>query len=277
MDLTLEDAGTYAVQVYSAAGSAPLQSAQLTVLDVELSHASVDGGYAPGQPGQIINSLRHGDGLTVSQLSWSVLPPAAVDDVAWRFVASDGDSAAASRPVADETDLFEWTWTTIPVSPLTFTYTTTVPANASGTPAFTAMVNLTVNGVAIEALVPPEPLRLDRLATHHSADTDADFAISLTELLRVIELYNTRFGTTRTGRYRLDGNTADGFAADSTIGAGTATALSVFHSADSDRDGFMSLTELLRVIELYNTRAGTTRTGRYHVDPATTDGFAPGA
>jgi hypothetical protein len=30
------------------------------------------------------------------------------------------------------------------------------------------------------------------------------------------------------------------------------------------------------VIELYNFREGTTRTGRYHVQPGTEDGFATG-
>lgn len=37
-----------------------------------------------------------------------------------------------------------------------------------------------------------------------------------------------------------------------------------------------SLFELTRVIELYNTRSGTTRTGRYHVQAGTEDGFAAG-
>jgi hypothetical protein len=31
-----------------------------------------------------------------------------------------------------------------------------------------------------------------------------------------------------------------------------------------------------RVIELYNVRSGTTRTGAYHVQAGTEDGFAPG-
>ncbi|MBI5767101.1 MAG: hypothetical protein HZA93_04850, partial [Verrucomicrobia bacterium] len=42
------------------------------------------------------------------------------------------------------------------------------------------------------------------------------------------------------------------------------------------RDGRINLAELLRVIELYNHRAGTVRTGQYHVQSGTEDGFAPG-
>ncbi len=275
-DLTLADAGTYAVEVSNAAGAAPVQSAQLTVLDVELSHAAVSSGYVPGAAVEITNTVRVGDGLSVSQLTWSVLPPPPIESQDWSFESSAGDTSAATRPTAGDTDLFEWNWTTVSTSPLSFTYTTTAPGNASGSVSFTAMANLTVNGNAIDAMVRPDPLQLEPQATQHSADIDGDFALNLPELLRVIELYNTRFGTTRTGRYRLDGSSEDGFAPDSTSGAGEPTTLGEFHSADSDRDGLVSLAELLRVIELYNTREGTTRTGRYHIDGSSEDGFAPG-
>ncbi len=56
----------------------------------------------------------------------------------------------------------------------------------------------------------------------------------------------------------------------------TATAAPRWHSADSDRDGAISLVELTRVIELYNQRTGTVRAGKYHVEPTSEDGFAPG-
>jgi hypothetical protein len=106
-------------------------------------------------------------------------------------------------------------------------------------------------------------------ARFHSADMNFDWHLSLLELLRVIDLYNTRSGTTRTGDYHEDSASIDGFAP----GVGT---LTHFHSADSNQDGKLSLIELLRVIDLYNTRSGTTRTGDYHPQSATVDGFAPG-
>jgi hypothetical protein len=69
--------------------------------------------------------------------------------------------------------------------------------------------------------------------------------------------------------------TEDGFAQDAAATANQT--LTHYHSADSNRDGQISLGELTRVIELYNTRSGTVRTGQYHVSPTPSeDGFAPG-
>ena len=92
----------------------------------------------------------------------------------------------------------------------------------------------------------------------------------------MIELYNTRFGSTRTGRYRLAESSGDGFDPDSRDPV-QGEVNGRFHSADVDRDGRLSLSELLRVIELYNTRSGSTRTGAYRIESGTDDGFAPGA
>ncbi len=112
---------------------------------------------------------------------------------------------------------------------------------------------------------------------YHSADTNQDFSFNLLELTRVIELYNTRLGTTRTGRYRLQTGTEDGFASDPLTADNATVTLAAYHSADSNRDGKISLFELTRIIELYNTRRGTVRTGELHVDRTTEDGFASGA
>ncbi len=115
-------------------------------------------------------------------------------------------------------------------------------------------------------------------AAHHSADLDADFSISLLELTRVIELYNTRNGTTRTGGYRVLDGGEDGFASDSSVAPeGPAAVLTRYHSADTSRDGRIDLRELTRVIELYNFRRGTVRTGDYHSRAGTEDGFTGGA
>jgi len=107
-------------------------------------------------------------------------------------------------------------------------------------------------------------------SSSYSGDSDGDWKLGLPELLRMMELYNAVENGQRTGAYHTDATTADGFAP----GAGTR---SRYHSADTNRDGLIGLTELLRAIELYNTMDGTTRTGAYHIDPTTEDGYAPGA
>ena len=68
----------------------------------------------------------------------------------------------------------------------------------------------------------------------------------------------------------------DGFAPDSARSAGTVAILEKYHSADSNRDGRIDLLELTRVIELYNYRNGSLRTGEYREATGTEDGFAPG-
>jgi hypothetical protein len=50
-------------------------------------------------------------------------------------------------------------------------------------------------------------------ARYHSADTNSDWQLSLLELLRIIDLYNTRSSTTRTGGYHEQSGMIDGFAA----------------------------------------------------------------
>ncbi|MEN9637793.1 MAG: hypothetical protein RL077_6197, partial [Verrucomicrobiota bacterium] len=113
----------------------------------------------------------------------------------------------------------------------------------------------------------------------HSADTDRNFQISLLELIRVIELYNVELNSFRTGAYKVDLFGEDGFSADPGRAPSAVVSLTRYHSADSNRDGKLNLFELTRVIELYNTRSGTSRTGEYRntlpTETTTEDGFYP--
>jgi hypothetical protein len=103
------------------------------------------------------------------------------------------------------------------------------------------------------------------LSAYHSADVDRDAVISFREYERVVDLYNYRSGTTRTGEYHTDPLAYSGYAP----GPG---AITTYHSADTDQNGRISLFELTRVIELLNSSGGA-----YHVEAGTEDGFAPGA
>jgi hypothetical protein len=230
------------------------------------THVVAAGGYIPGTTVTITNAFSYVGVAT--GLSWHVLLPDG-----WSYASSAGAPGDTS-PAAGATSLLDWTWTTVPASPVTFTYTLNVPPTATGNQALVALATLTQNGVGLVLLVQPDPLVVIQF-TNHSADTDRNFRISLAELTRVIELYNTRLGTARTGRYRVQAGTEDGFAADA-VSTSNQT-FSHYHSADSNRDGQISVIELTRVIELYNTRVAAVRTGQYHVSPTPSeDGFAPG-
>jgi formylglycine-generating enzyme required for sulfatase activity len=112
--------------------------------------------------------------------------------------------------------------------------------------------NLTIAALLLLAGLPAA-------AQHHSADTTPDQQISLSELLRVIQFYNTL------GFHCMAG-TEDGYA------PGPDAAQQACAPHDSDylpRDWNVNLTELLRLIQIFNTRG-------YHTECGTEDDFAPG-
>jgi hypothetical protein len=155
---------------------------------------------------------------------------------------------------------------------LTATNNTLALSSAQVADAGVYTVRVTSGAASIEASA-----TLAVEAVPHSADTNRDGRIGLLELTRVIELYNTRHGTTRTGAYAVSAtNSEDGFTIAPARAPGVVEPLARHHTGDVNRDAKISLVELTRVIELYNVRTGTTRTGQYRVQPDTEDGFAPG-
>jgi hypothetical protein len=139
------------------------------------------------------------------------------------------------------------------------------------------LVAYVIGGIEYQGLVSPDPLNVSAGPGYHSADTNQDRQLSLLELTRVIELYATRYGTVRSGGYSVQAVSEDGFAPAPDRPKGTLATLAAWHSADINRDGQLSLDELLRVIELYNQRvtATTVRTGAYLPRGDTEDGFIP--
>ena len=261
------DAGLYVCQVSNPAGTATSNSATLVVVSASPTHAVVGAGYAPGATLTITNTLTYSGEATA--LGWSVLLP-----TGWSYV-SGGGAEGSVKPGVGATDLLEWAWSTLPASPATFTYTLNVPTSAAGDQQITALAIFRAGGAAAQITAKPDPLVVSQI-TMHSADTDRNYRISLQELTRVIELYNTRNGTTRTGCYIVQVGTEDGYALEPTRASSVVVTLTRYHSADSNRDGKLDLFELTRVIELYNHRSGTVRTGAYHAQAGTEDGFAPG-
>ena len=115
----------------------------------------------------------------------------------------------------------------------------------------------------------PDPLVVPLRREFHAADANENRRIDLSELLAVIELYNARRASVRTGRYTAGDDGIFRPAPDET------RLPKRLHTADLNHNGQISLNELLRMIELYNTRSGTVRTGAYRSDLDAEDGFRP--
>ena len=264
----LADAGSYTVFVSNSTGNVTSTPVTVSVIPdgTSAQHRVVHRGYTPGGNVTIRSTLTYPGAATTA--NWNVLLPAG-----WSFASSTGDTGAV-KPALGATNLLDWSWATPPASPIAFTYTLNVPAGVTGTHPLTASVTWVQSGTTIPLLGQPDPVMVSAAATRHAADSDGDGRLSLVELTRVIELYNVRHGTVRTGSYKVDATTEDGFTIDPTR-PGTAV-LVPFHSADTNADARLGLIELTRVIELFNVRSGTTRTGAYRLQAGTEDGFAPG-
>jgi hypothetical protein len=263
-----QDIGAYSVTVANERGSVTSPTASLLVSTPQANpsvrgmQAAVDLTYRAGGFVRVRNTITYSGSL--SQLGWQVVLPKG-----WRFVSSDVVGAASPLPY--EENLLEWIWPTVPTGPIVFTYTLSAPLDSTGSIALSALVLSRSGAQAFTDLVLPSPVVIGGLPRLHSADTNQDSRLSLAELLRVIELYNTREQSVRTGSYSEQIDSEDGFAPGQ-----TGSLLTRYHSADTDHNGRISLLELLRVIELFNYRINNSRTGQYHLDPGSDDGFAPG-
>jgi sugar lactone lactonase YvrE len=275
-NLQLSDAGHYVVTVSNGTTSsavsdpATLQVGPAAPIATQ-AQTSAQMGAANGT---VTISGRFEYQGAVTDLKWTVLLPAG-----WSLVSSDAPGADAG-PATGTTSLAEWTWRVPPTSPLTFSYRLSIPAGEVLPRTIAALASFNRDGTAAQLTAKPDPLTI---GLAHSADTNGDFRIGLFELTRVIELYNTRNGGVRTGAYKIQEGTEDGFGADPTRAKTPNILLVRYHSADTAAgsggaapDGRLDLLELTRFIELYNFRRGTARTGEYHVQPGTEDGFAPG-
>ncbi len=280
------DAGSYTVFVTGPGGTILSGAANVSVLSAGFSatHQLLGTGYVAGSTVTVTNTLAYPEDL--SSLTWTILVPPG-----WKFVSGTYSSNPAVEPdPTDPSGSLSWLWSTIPANGLTFTYTLSVPAAATGAKEFAALVEMTRTsdtGHPVQFLAKPDPLPVSPL-TFHDADTNGNEKIDVTELSRVITLYNARFttvdGKVRTGAYSVATGTADGFAPDPTRDPAATVTLTRYHSADTNHNGKIDVTELSRVITLYNTRYttvdGKIRTGYYRrvvvpPDTATVDGFTP--
>jgi Ca2+-binding EF-hand superfamily protein len=93
----------------------------------------------------------------------------------------------------------------------------------------------------------------------HSADYNSDWRISLSELLRCIQLFNS-------DGYHCTGDSEDGY------GLNDGPRACAPHSSDyAPQDWHIHLSELLRLVQLFNTESGN-----YAAQIGSEDGYAPG-
>ncbi len=236
----------------------------------------VNPGAGYTSPPVVIFSGGGGTGVTANAVA--ILPQAIGFLVklpsGWGFASQAlpvGAAAVTSPAVGDST--LEWGFLSFPAERLRWTFDVSYP------PGLSASQVVTVD--ATQSAYRPGPLSISAPALvlvlgRHSADSNGDGKIDLAELTRVIQLYNTRNGTVRTGRYLVQASgSEDGFSIDGTTPNIATVSLARYHTADSDKNGKITLVELTRVIELYSVRSGATRTGAYLPQDGTEDGFAP--
>lgn len=134
----------------------------------------------------------------------------------------------------------------------------TAPGSQSGFSGLDGSSAATPDALSAPLEVAAATVSVVAAGTHHSADTDRDWRISLSEALRVVQFYNT-------GGYQCGAGTEDGYAPFR--GASDCVR---HHSDYAPADWRISLSELLRIIQFYNAP------GRgYILLPDSEDGFAP--
>ncbi len=199
---------SYWVRITDANGAATNSPAAVVAVSatspLTVSQTVVGNGYWPGAAVTVRNVITY-TGAAPSALNWATLLP-----TGWRFLGSGG-SEGGQKPTYLTGDLLEWSWSTVPASPIEFTYTVSVPPGSTADQVIASLVSTRKAGTDFQTLAKPDPLVL-RSAESHSADANRDRRIDLTELTRVIELYNFRAGNVRTGQYKVQGGTEDGFA-----------------------------------------------------------------
>ena len=207
----------------------------------------------------------------LSRLDLAVLLPAG-----WSLVGETG-LGATRRPAVGTQEFLDWSWSNVPAGTSALTYTVAVPAGTTGVASLAGLVAHVMGGFEYQGLLAPDPLAVPEGPAYHSADINRDRKFSLLELTRVIELYSTRYGTARSGSYSVQAAGEDGFAPAPERPSSAQPTLTAWHAADTDRNGRINLTELTRVIELFNQRIPATniRTGAYLPRGDTEDGFMP--
>jgi Ca2+-binding EF-hand superfamily protein len=179
----------------------------------------------------------------------------------WRIAAVMASAGADTLPEVQAEGNVSFAWSTPPVLPATVVYEVDVPATASGDVDFFGQVTWrnAVDGPEQSAARSTTVGLGEGAASTHTVDQNQDWRISLSEMLRLIQLHNA-------GSFHCAPNTEDLYAP----GPGNQDCLR--HASDYRPGNWaIDLGELLRVIQFYNMEFSA-----YHRSASTEDGFAAG-
>ena len=211
------------------------------------------GDYRPGQSFEVTLTIGYTGNVTALGVVETI-------PEGWSYVSAR--SAGGMNVYENGASGVEFSWLSLPeedgeaVNPFNFTYTLKVPEEACGAVTFIGCVFLRI-GEGVEESFDIEDTVAEPYAFHSADYNPADWSLNLSELLRVIQLYNL-------GAYHCDPLGEDGF------NPGSGDYSDDPHSADYNPcDGAIGLSELLRVIQFYNT-------GGYYTDPDGEDGYHAG-
>ncbi len=222
----------------------------------------------------------------VTQLGLRVKSSVPTDQ--WDFVSCTGGYVPSVLPQAG--DLGDWTFgyvrtpSTLVSFNITLRYNGTALANMAA-PSYTFIATplvgladaVTSTGTVITASCTV------RKAVFHSADTDKNLKIGLSEILKVIQICNARNDSVRTGAYLF---TSNAYEPNLLAAVPTPPVLPLVpHSADisspvsaTTSNGAIEPAELTKLISLASDTVDGIRTGDYHANPAAAgfDKFVPG-
>ena len=150
-----------------------------------------------GSPVQILLSVEHDNTLNALGIQETI-------PTGWSFASVSGDDPPSIKPSAGATGTLEFGWISPPTSPISFTYTLQMPGNETGDKSITGQVLYRYMGGELSLLI-PESIIEEITCNYHNGDYNpADWSISLSELLRVIQFYNI-------GSYHRDSEGEDGY------------------------------------------------------------------
>lgn len=213
--------------------------------------------YEPGASVEVTITFCYNGTDKVNSLGLEETLPAG-----WAFGGFTGGAIPPISPQPGSSGTLAFAYIFPPSFPATFKYLATVPADLAG--------ELVISGSGIYAFSGSQQ-RTNTEATVvvdgvlpvldiHSADQDADHQISLSEMLRVIQMYNSL-------GYHCAAGTEDGYAP----GAGDTSSCAPHLSDYSPQDWSISLSEMLRIVQFFNSFGYI-----YCPDADTEDGFCPG-